>query len=150
MRHGQPVSLQCTSFQVLQVTLRDKFPISLDGRVLMATATTIGRRRVIGLAVVSVSTWPLAVRAQRARMPVIGFLGYGSARRDDGTLQLIDEKRKYRAGATRGADASPCSYPRGRTIASFFTKSMIAARLSILTCSHRTSPHSTRPAPTWS
>jgi putative tryptophan/tyrosine transport system substrate-binding protein len=42
-------------------------------------ATTIGRRRVIGLVVVSVATWPLAVRAQQQSLPVIGFLGYGSA-----------------------------------------------------------------------
>jgi ABC-type uncharacterized transport system substrate-binding protein len=42
-------------------------------------ATTIGRRRLIGLVVGSVSTWPLAVRAQQQALPVIGYLGYGSA-----------------------------------------------------------------------
>src|SRR5215831_5966718 len=42
-------------------------------------ATTIRRRRFIGFAVVSAASWPLAMRAQQRALPVIGFLGYGSA-----------------------------------------------------------------------
>ena len=54
--------------------------------------------------------------------------------------------RKCHASANRGAGASPYSYPRGRTTASFFMKSVIAARPSVLTCRRRTSPHSTGPS----
>jgi hypothetical protein len=46
--------------------------------------------------------------------------------------------RKCHASANRGAGASPYSYPRGRTTASFFMKSMKAARPSVL---HLPSPH---------
>jgi len=38
----------------------------------------IGRRRVTGFVVVSVATWPLALRAQQQALPVIGLLLYGS------------------------------------------------------------------------
>ena len=46
--------------------------------------------------------------------------------------------RKCHASANRGAGASPYSYPRGRTTASFFMKSVIAARPS---GTHLPSPH---------
>jgi putative tryptophan/tyrosine transport system substrate-binding protein len=70
-------------------------------------ATTIGRRRVIGLVVVSVVTWPLAVRAQRQSLPVIGFLGYGSAE----LVNVNPRVRSFRqglaeAGIIEGRDAT--------------------------------------------
>ena len=46
--------------------------------------------------------------------------------------------RRCQASANRGAGASPCSYPRGRTTASFFMKSVIA-RAAFGT--HLPSPH---------
>jgi putative ABC transport system substrate-binding protein len=68
-------------------------------------ATTIGRRRFIDLIVVSVATWPLAVRAQQQALPVIGFLGYQSAE------LIADRVRSFRqglaeAGIIQGRDAT--------------------------------------------
>ena len=67
--------------------------------------TTIGRRRFIGLVVVSVATWPLALRAQQQALPVIGLLLYGS--RGVGP----DRVRSFRqglaeAGIIEGRDAT--------------------------------------------
>jgi putative ABC transport system substrate-binding protein len=68
-------------------------------------ATTVGRRRLIGLIVVSVATWPLAIRAQQRALPVIGFLGYQSAE------LVADRVRSFRhglaeAGIIEGRDAT--------------------------------------------
>jgi putative ABC transport system substrate-binding protein len=68
-------------------------------------AATIGRRRVTGFVVVSVATWPLALRAQQQALPVIGLLLYGS--RGVGP----DRVRSFRqglaeAGIIEGRDAT--------------------------------------------
>jgi putative ABC transport system substrate-binding protein len=68
-------------------------------------ATTIGRRRFIGLVVVSVATWPLAVRAQQQALPVIGFLGYGSAELGAARVRSF-RQGLAEAGIIEGRDAT--------------------------------------------
>jgi putative ABC transport system substrate-binding protein len=69
-------------------------------------ATTIGRRRFIGLVVVSVATWPLAVRAQQQALPVIGFLGYGSAELGAARVRSFRQGLLAEAGIIEGRDAT--------------------------------------------
>jgi putative ABC transport system substrate-binding protein len=68
-------------------------------------ATTIGRRRFIGLVVVSVTTWPLAVRAQQQALPVIGYLGYGSAELVAARVRSL-RQGLAEAGIIEGRDAT--------------------------------------------
>jgi putative tryptophan/tyrosine transport system substrate-binding protein len=62
--------------------------------------TTIGRRRFVGLVVVSVATWPLGVRAQQQALPVIGYLAFGTPGVGP------DRLRSFRQGLAEGRDAT--------------------------------------------
>src|SRR5215813_10996957 len=68
-------------------------------------ATTIGRRRFIGFAVVSAASWPLAMRAQQRALPVIGFLGYGSAEFSASRVRSF-RQGLAEAGIIEGRDAT--------------------------------------------
>jgi putative ABC transport system substrate-binding protein len=67
--------------------------------------TTIGRRRFIGFAVVSAASWPLAMRAQPRALPVIGFLGYGSAELSASRVRSF-RQGLAEAGIIEGRDAT--------------------------------------------
>jgi putative ABC transport system substrate-binding protein len=68
-------------------------------------ATTIGRRRFVGFAVVSAASWPLAMRAQQRALPVIGFLGYGSAEFSASRVRSF-RQGLAEAGIIEGRDAT--------------------------------------------
>ena len=67
-------------------------------------ATTIGRRRFIGLVVVSAASWPLAMRAQQRALPAIEFLGYGSAELSASRVRSF--RQGLEAGIVEGRDAT--------------------------------------------
>jgi hypothetical protein len=64
--------------------------------------------------------------------------------------KLIDEDAQMSCEREPGCGRFAVLVSKGANDGIFFTKSVMAARPSILTCSGRTSPHSTGPAPTWS
>jgi putative ABC transport system substrate-binding protein len=68
-------------------------------------ATTVGRRRFISRVVLGAATWPLAVLAQQQALPVIGFLGYGSAELA-ATRVLSFRQGVAEAGIIEGRDAT--------------------------------------------